>query len=430
MTVRRLAVLAALTHLVAADPTAGAVLRDTLADDAEFLVHSATARTPFGDPQLAEGTWATFSIEAAGQTDLPLTRLTIGVLAYFEPAPLPPEELVARAQFFLAGWSSRAVADAAPQNPDLFQGEILAIPASAIQYEVRPEPSWGSLNLFNVEIDLTALGIQVSDGNVLTLLTTKEWGCHFTLTIFPCQDCCVFLCGELSSCLVDGAPLVTLIRSAATGSDVVYSSSGAPSEGLQLALRLETEDRFPASGRALRMRDAPGGKASIRARLGGPTVEPGLVDPSSTGATLTILNPVTNESESFSLPAGEGWREIRSRGVAVGHRYRDGVGAQGPCRSLVIRQGKIRVVCRSESGGIGFSLDDPTQGALSARVRMGTTSWCATFDAPAIKKDRGKTATRAGLFHAVDAEPPALCPSFESDSLPLPTSLGAEVPEG
>jgi hypothetical protein len=138
-----------------------------------------------------------------------------------------------------------------------------------------------------------------------------------------------------------------------------------------------------------------------------------LDDPTSAGAEITIVNPTTLESASFALPAGASWQTVQDATGFVGYLYRDAAGANGPCKSLLARQGgTIKAICTAKLQPLPFSLDEPSQGSLVFSVRLGSyPPQCATFGGR-VSKDAGTSSGSKGSFKAVSA-PPALgsaCP--------------------
>lgn len=109
-------------------------------------------------------------------------------------------------------------------------------------------------------------------------------------------------------------------------------------------------------------------------------------DPSLHGATLRLRNPSTGELADFTLPAGAAWQASAGQYI-----YRDPSGANGPCRRLLVRQGKLAVRCSARGSFIPFSLDEATQGSLVLGVRLGGGgAQCMAFGGT-IRRDAGTT---------------------------------------
>lgn len=110
-------------------------------------------------------------------------------------------------------------------------------------------------------------------------------------------------------------------------------------------------------------------------------------DPTTNGAVVTIVNPTSGESVSYSLPAGSNWHALGKPAGAIGYAYRDPKAANGPCASLLVKDDKIRLTCTGKHSALGFTLDEPSQGSLIASVRFGSSSpQCTTFGG-SIKRD-------------------------------------------
>lgn len=135
-------------------------------------------------------------------------------------------------------------------------------------------------------------------------------------------------------------------------------------------------------------------------------------DPTIAGAEVTVTNPVSAETVTFSMPGGASWRAAGDG--SRGYQYGDKDGVNGPCRQLRIRPGgSIKLVCGAKVMPIDFSLDEPTQDELVVSIRFGTgASQCAVFGGK-VNKDWGTSNPGPkGIFKAA-AAPVALgtsCP--------------------
>lgn len=124
----------------------------------------------------------------------------------------------------------------------------------------------------------------------------------------------------------------------------------------------------------------------------------GGVDPLATGLSLQLYAP-SGESSCMTLPAA-GWT-ISGKPERPTYKYADRSFAFGPCTSAVLKGAKLKIACRG--AGIGFTLDEPSQGALSVDVGDGDARYCARFG--------GRIAADLpGRFQASGAPPPATCP--------------------
>jgi hypothetical protein len=134
-------------------------------------------------------------------------------------------------------------------------------------------------------------------------------------------------------------------------------------------------------------------------------------DPTVNGATLTLLNPTTLETQAIPLPAA-GWDGLGNPEGSKGYKYKDPDQALGPCKSAQIKPGKL-VKAKCGGTGITFTLDEATQGTLRVSLDVGPASewrWCSEFGGQ-ITKDEGTVTTGGvGQFKAKNAVPPTACP--------------------
>jgi hypothetical protein len=146
----------------------------------------------------------------------------------------------------------------------------------------------------------------------------------------------------------------------------------------------------PPSDAAHRKLDVKSGDTSIA--LSGPAT---AGDPTAQGATLQLVNPTTNEQATIALPAA-GWKASASS-----YQYRDSTLSSGPCKTVVLRKaGTLAIQCRGPQ--LGFTLDEPSQGALALRLTIGPTRYCMRFGGE-VKTDV------LGRFKASTAPRPASC---------------------
>jgi cysteine-rich repeat protein len=123
-------------------------------------------------------------------------------------------------------------------------------------------------------------------------------------------------------------------------------------------------------------------------------------DPTLVGATLTVVNPATNETGTFALPAA-GWKVHRAHSGALTYRY----GVLRPSCHVVLAAAKLQVRC---GAGNGLTLDEPAQSTLAVRLDVGTSRYCLRFGGT-VAIDRARTARRAGTFRATNAPAPDAC---------------------
>jgi hypothetical protein len=136
-------------------------------------------------------------------------------------------------------------------------------------------------------------------------------------------------------------------------------------------------------------------------------------DPTIAGAEVSIVNPITLESATFVLPGGPNWEQSTTPLGFHGYIYRD-KGTHGPCELLQARPRElVSGVCSARSGAIPFSLDEPSQLALSVTVRFGVQPrQCATFGGK-ITRDFGTTSLGSNAMFKAVLSPAALgvtCP--------------------
>lgn len=123
-------------------------------------------------------------------------------------------------------------------------------------------------------------------------------------------------------------------------------------------------------------------------------------DPTITGAALRVENPTTHEQVTLDLPAA-GWKagkkDFKFNGKALGTA----------CTSAVLKKGQWAVACAGDQ--ITFTLDEPSQGSIAAKLTFGTERSCALFGGE-IKKDLPVAGKKVGVFQAKNAPPPPTCP--------------------
>ena len=126
------------------------------------------------------------------------------------------------------------------------------------------------------------------------------------------------------------------------------------------------------------------------------------------GALLTVSNADgTGEHVAVGLPA-RNWRRLGSAAHPRGYLYEDRARADGPITRVVVdRRGTIAV--RGGGPGWGYTLDEPAQGRIAVRLRLGRGEvWCTTFTA---RSRRSGGDDRPGRFvGARQSTPPSDCP--------------------
>jgi DNA-binding beta-propeller fold protein YncE len=152
----------------------------------------------------------------------------------------------------------------------------------------------------------------------------------------------------------------------------------------RLAFRVNTRRDPPANDVAVPARGAAG-------------------DPTAHGAVLRVFNSegLTPDTFEATLPA-DGWRPIGSGATPKGYRF---TSASGPIQRVTVKAHRIAV--RGGSAAFPYTLDEPFQGSVAVRLRLGQdVTWCAESRPPYFPKPDhpGKFAARP------NTPPPAACP--------------------
>jgi len=137
-------------------------------------------------------------------------------------------------------------------------------------------------------------------------------------------------------------------------------------------------------------------------------------DPTLGGAALTVYNSsgLTNDVVVVDLPAG-GWSRIGNT-TLKGYRFKGVAG--GAIKSVVVKADGITV--KGGKSAWTYTLNEPKQGRVAVRLRLGSTDgWCT--DAPALGKKGDPSSTeksdRTNLFKAEHKAPvPGTCPDVPS----------------
>jgi hypothetical protein len=132
------------------------------------------------------------------------------------------------------------------------------------------------------------------------------------------------------------------------------------------------------------------------------------------GGELRLVNPATPEDLVIPLPAG-GWSPLGKNPEAkIGWKYLDKTLTNGPCKKVIVKAGKVlKAVClgKNPAQPINFTLNETTQGALTATLTLGSgDSYCMSFGGTVLRdwNTTAKKSTKA-LFKAKDAPAPATC---------------------
>src|SRR6185369_4683663 len=129
-------------------------------------------------------------------------------------------------------------------------------------------------------------------------------------------------------------------------------------------------------------------------------------DPTHVGATFTLVNPTTNETDVISLPASN-WKGLGKPAGAKGWSYKDSKLLVGPCKGAQLKKKGMKVQCKGT--GITFSLDEADQQSLAAALDVGAARYCVAVSGVEVSKDVS-TSGGNGQFKAKGTTPGATCP--------------------
>jgi len=166
------------------------------------------------------------------------------------------------------------------------------------------------------------------------------------------------------------------------------------------------------AGKKLALKDAGDpAKRKLALSVKDAAVALGAVDPTQHGAALQVYNTSgSGESLCAALPAA-GWSR-----KGAGFVYRDKAGTYGPCKSASLKNGSLAVSCSGKQQPLDYSLDEPAQESLAARLASGESSFCASFGGT-IASDTSASGGK-GKFVARSAPAPAVCPAPRSTCPP------------
>ncbi len=153
---------------------------------------------------------------------------------------------------------------------------------------------------------------------------------------------------------------------------------------------------LPIGGRKLVLRDKLGdpSKRFLQFEARDLLVDSAREDPTAVASFLHVYS--ATDSACIALGAGQ-WT---SEGTWYG--YRDSAHASGACTVGRWKPGEIRMRCKG--AGIGFSLDEPSQGTVHVAFGTGSLRYCVAFAPPSVTQDV------VGRFQARAAEPGACVP--------------------
>jgi hypothetical protein len=96
----------------------------------------------------------------------------------------------------------------------------------------------------------------------------------------------------------------------------------------------------------------------------------GVADPTLTGGALAIFNPRSDELGVIALPASQ-WTGLGNPAGSGGYQYADNGQSAGPCQAVTLKPGEpLQARCTGQ--GIGFTLNEASQGSLRIALTTGT----------------------------------------------------------
>lgn len=125
-------------------------------------------------------------------------------------------------------------------------------------------------------------------------------------------------------------------------------------------------------------------------------------DPTVGGAQLDLFNPTSLERATIPLPAAN-W-SVRIPGL-VGRGSYKYVDPSGICQKVIVKNGK-KIIAKCRGSGIGFTLDEASQGSLIATLILGGAPahyQCGEFGGLVLKDEPER-------FVAKSAPAPVSCP--------------------
>ena len=138
---------------------------------------------------------------------------------------------------------------------------------------------------------------------------------------------------------------------------------------------------------------------ALRAPLAG-----GAADPTMVPTTFVLKNPNSNETWSTTLSGT--WSALGTPLGSKGYKF----SGSGACTKALLKPGKLlKLLCKGS--GIGFTLNEASQGGLQVSLSMGsggplaTQSYCLAFAPPAVTTDV------TGSFKARGAQAADGCPT-------------------
>jgi hypothetical protein len=133
-------------------------------------------------------------------------------------------------------------------------------------------------------------------------------------------------------------------------------------------------------------------------------------DPTLHGATLRVYNASGATADDVLVPLPTGWSVLGRPGKFKGYRYRAS-GSGDAVRAVTIKADTI--VVKGGGAAWSYTLDEPAQGAIALRLRLGSGSeWCASASAKTSGRPPSTARTdRLDRFVGQPKAPaPATCP--------------------
>jgi len=135
-------------------------------------------------------------------------------------------------------------------------------------------------------------------------------------------------------------------------------------------------------------------------------IEMGTHGPQEIRPLLVAL--ATGKRAVMALPASR-WKGIGVPAGSTGYQYADNGQTVGPCKWVILTLGHaLKASCAGS--GIGFTLNEPAQHALSVTLRTGALPQCLSFGGR-IVNDMPTVGNHIGEFQATNSPAPASCGS-------------------
>jgi hypothetical protein len=136
-------------------------------------------------------------------------------------------------------------------------------------------------------------------------------------------------------------------------------------------------------------------------------------DPTLHGGTLIVANSArSDERVRVELPAA-GWRVLGPLLRPTGFEFRD-ASPNAPIATVVVKTDALTV--KGKGPGWTYTLDEPLQGRVAVRVRLGDVAWCA--DAAARTSGTPPSSARFDHVDRFDGQPssppPPVCPIYDT----------------